>query len=48
MSSKKIISLFIIFVIILFSFGLFLLNQDTNNSFSKKIKDNTLIQNKKY
>lgn len=41
MRSKKIISSIFIFVIIFIFFGIYLLNQDTDNVFSKKIKDNT-------
>lgn len=41
MRSKKIILSIFIFVIIFIFFGIYLLNQDTGNVFSKKIKDNT-------
>ena len=41
MRYKKIISSIFIFVIIFIFFGIYLLNQDTDNVFSKKIKDNT-------
>jgi hypothetical protein len=41
---KKIISFIFVFVIIFITFGLYLLNQDTDNKFSKKIKDNTPVQ----
>ena len=41
---KKYISFIFIFVIIFMALGLYLLNQDTDNKFSKKIKDNTPVQ----
>jgi hypothetical protein len=41
---KKYISFIFIFVIIFMTLGLYLLNQDTDNKFSKKIKDNTPVQ----
>ena len=44
MQSKKYISFILIFVIIFMTFGLYLLNQDTDNKFSEKIKDNTPVQ----